>query len=90
MAAVSDAYIESKASVAARVLGSKGIDREEAQRLARALWREARSCILMTAGPQWHRMSAGDKAAVCGLVVKALLDKKRLGAFLSGERKSLL
>lgn len=86
------AYMDLKSTEAAKSISrNSGIDFDTAFRITSSVWEEARRCILAAAGTdEWQKLSFSDKAYVCRAVVKALLDKKRLAGFLSGERKSII
>jgi hypothetical protein len=84
-------YLRSKAAAAARVLTlAHGMEYGAALRMTEALWREARTAILRAAtADEWQGLSLGDKAAICGAVIRGLLDRKAIAAFLSGEARRI-
>ncbi|VAW37822.1 hypothetical protein MNBD_DELTA02-735 [hydrothermal vent metagenome] len=55
---------------------------------------EARRSIAAIVGDygaeNWRKMSVPEKSAVCSEVVKGLLDKDKIEAFIEGRSKSLL
>ncbi|VAV82543.1 hypothetical protein MNBD_DELTA01-1637 [hydrothermal vent metagenome] len=55
---------------------------------------EARRSITAIVGEygaeNWQRMSIAEKSVVCSEVVKGLLDKEKIEAFIKGRSKSLL
>ncbi|HHL39617.1 MAG TPA: hypothetical protein ENJ37_03855 [Deltaproteobacteria bacterium] len=84
--------VEDRARAAAdELVRLHAIDRTTALHMTTTLWNEVRRRIVAVAdGTDWRRLSFEDKAMVCTAVVRALLDGKRLGAFLAGERKTLV
>ncbi len=55
---------------------------------------EARRSITVVVGDygaeNWQKMSIAEKSVVCSEVVKGLLDKEKIEAFIEGRSKSLL
>lgn len=89
-------YIEKKAVEGAQAVAAsvKGVDPGLCYLFNRRLLEEARNSILKIIGKmgrtEWQRLSFSDRAAICTMVVRALLDKKRVCEFLSGQKKELL
>jgi len=88
-------YIKTKAKLAAAGLVRKhGLDFAAAYSISQRLWREARKSILKIIGTygtdRWQKLSLRDKAEVCSIVVRGLLDKKKVLDFMEGKRKGIL
>ncbi|MBI1913050.1 MAG: hypothetical protein HYS21_13770 [Deltaproteobacteria bacterium] len=85
-------HINSKARDTAKVLSAEfNVDFPTALQLTQAIWEEARKCILKITGTEgWQRLSLSERAYVCQSVVKALMNKKNVIGFLSGERKTIV
>ena len=85
-------HLIKKASDNARSLTKNfSISRKTALEITTRLWAEARHIILsQVSAEEWSTLSAKDKSIICGMVVKALLDKKKLIGFLAGDRKHLI
>lgn len=66
------------------------MDMAKALKMTTRLWDEARAMILRNCtAEEWQKLSVADKAAICTEAIRALLDKKRVAAFLNGDRKTL-
>ncbi len=89
-------YIEKKAVEGAQAVAAsvRGVDPRLCYLFNRRLLEEARNSILKLVGKMgregWQRLSFSDRAAICTMVVRALLDEKRVCQFLSGEKRGLL
>ncbi|MBI5599197.1 MAG: hypothetical protein HY890_05600 [Deltaproteobacteria bacterium] len=88
-------YLAAKANeTAAAIARAYGMDFQTARLIALKLWLEARWGILKIIGrygaENWQRLPLKDKAGVCSAVIKALLDKKRLAAFMDGGRRHIV
>ncbi len=89
-------YTEKKAleNTMAMLNAHRGADPVVCYRFNKSLLEEARRSILRMLGKRgvesWKSLSFSDRALICTMVVRALLDKKRVTEFLSGERKRLL
>ena len=61
-----------------------GVDFATALKITESVWNEARRSIegLVDKGA-WQRMSLDDKSAVCQVVIRKLLDKRRLLSAIS-------
>ncbi len=70
------------------------IDMKTALYITFRLLYEARRSIVAIVGDygteNWQRMSITEKSAICTKVVKGLLDKEKIEAFINGKSKSLL
>ncbi len=70
------------------------IDMKTAFYITFRLLYEARRSITAIVGDygmeNWARMSVSEKSAVCTEVVKGLLDKEKIEAFIDGKSKGLL
>lgn len=84
-------YTACKAAETARAVCRRhDIDFPAAIKMTESIWAEARRAVLGIIGKgDWHKLSFGEKSEVCQVVVKGLLDKRRLAGFLSGDRKSI-
>jgi hypothetical protein len=84
-------YTAYKAAETARAVCRRhDIDFPAAIRITESIWAEARSAVLRIIGKEdWQKLSFSEKSAVCQIVVKGLLDKRRLAGFLSGVTKSI-
>jgi hypothetical protein len=92
---MANAYIRAKAAETAKTIAQRhGIEYGVALKITLRLWAEARASIMRLIGDMgkenWDKLSAADKAAVCGVVVKELLNRKKLCGFLSGEKRGLV
>lgn len=70
------------------------IDMKTAYFIAFNLLYEARQSIMKIVGEygaeNWKKMTISERAAVCTEVVRGLLDKEKVEAFINGRRKSLV
>ena len=68
-----------------------GLTLDQAHRMSAKLYDEVRRAILSECPPeQWKSLSQEDKATVCQRVINALMDKKRVDAFLNGQASRLI
>ncbi|GMR04642.1 MAG: hypothetical protein BMS9Abin23_0544 [Thermodesulfobacteriota bacterium] len=76
----------------ARVICAKhNIDYQTALWITKAVWEEARRTIATLVGKQqWRQLSFSEKSHVCRVLVRGLLDRRKLSGFLSGETKRLI
>ena len=84
-------YLRAKAiNNANTLMKSFSMDRAKAIKMTTRLWDEARAMILRNCSvEEWQKLSIADKGRICGEAIKALMDRKRVTAFLNGERKTL-
>lgn len=92
---MSGSYVNKKAAETARaIVNSHGIDLPTALNITRSIWQEAQRCILKAidayGADRWQMLSASEKAAVCTVVVKGLLDRERVLSFMASSRKSIV
>jgi hypothetical protein len=90
-----DSYLSKKAAETAEtIVKSYDIDFPTALVITRNIWEEARRCILKIIGSYgvegWQKLSLSDRAAVCSIVVRGLMDKGRLLSFMAGERRTIV
>ncbi|MBI5560563.1 MAG: hypothetical protein HY883_04755 [Deltaproteobacteria bacterium] len=88
-------YISLKTKEAAeRLSRAHGVDSGTAYLVTRMLWLEARRSIIGIMGrggeDGWQRMSLKEKTAICSVVVKNLLDKRKVAAFVNGRSKGIV
>ncbi|MBI5233820.1 MAG: hypothetical protein HY880_05650 [Deltaproteobacteria bacterium] len=71
-----------------------GLDYSTAFCITDAIWQESRRSLkrLISAWgeDEWKRLGFTDKVEVCRILIRALLDKKRVASFLAGDRKTLV
>jgi len=78
-------------TIAALLSRRRGVDFKRALQVTEKIWEEAgRSVERIVSKEEWRKLSFKDKAHICALVVKALLDRKRLSEFVSNDRKRLI
>lgn len=84
-------YLKAKAlNNANSLVKTFSMDRAKAISMTTRLWDEARAMILRNcSAEEWQKLSMSDKGRICVEAVRALMDKKRVTAFLNGERKTL-
>ena len=88
-------YAALKARETARELvKAHNMDYATAYFISFRLWQEARRGISKIASSigekNWLNLPFKEKAAICTVVVRSLLDRKRLMGFISGERTHLV
>ncbi|MEE9615270.1 MAG: hypothetical protein V3W31_10050 [Thermodesulfobacteriota bacterium] len=92
---MSNKYLRTKANETAEAICKKhNIKFPAALLMTRGIWEEARRCIMKTIGSygaeNWQKLPLKEKAEVCSLVVRGLLDKRKLSGFMAGDRKSIV
>lgn len=90
-----DPYAALKArETAMELVKAHNMDYATAYFISLRLWQEARrgiSRIASSVGEKnWLNLPFKEKAAICTVVVRSLLDRKRLMGFISGERSRLV
>lgn len=90
-----DHYVALKArETAMELVKAHNMDYATAYFISFRLWQEARRGISKIASSigekNWLNLPFKEKAAICTVVVRSLLDRKRLMGFISGERNHLV